>query len=811
MEKFICVHGHFYQPPRENPWLEAVELQDSAAPYHDWNERITAQCYAPNAHARLLDGKGRIERIVNNYSKISFNFGPTVLSWMKEKSPDIHQAIIAADKESRKQFSGHGTALAQCYNHMIMPLANRRDKYTQAAWGIADFESRFGRKPEGMWLPETAADDESLDVLAELGIKFTILSPFQASRVRALNTQDWKDVNGGKVDPSMPYLVKLPSGRTISVFFYDGGVAKAIAFEKLLANGDTLARRLMTAFDDNRGRDELVNVATDGESYGHHFTYGDMALAYALRVIEQEKKARLTVYAEYLETHPPVLEAQIHQGSAWSCSHGVGRWCRDCGCNSGGHGNWNQKWREPLRNAMDWLRDKLAACYETKGREFLRDPWAARNAYISVILDRSKENIDRFLSEQATRPLNEEERIAVLRLLEMERHALLMYTSCGWFFDEISGLETVQIIQYAARAIQLAGIFGENFEPGFLDILAKAESNLPDPHDGRQIYEKFVKPAIMTRESVAAHYAISSIFENYGETARIYSFSVQQQDRQSFTVGKTRLATGRIKIVFEVTGSFDVLTYAVFHTGDHTINCAVREDGDIEGYKKMAQDLRAPFEHGDFPEMIRVMDRHFGPVHYSVQHLFHDEQRELLDKILANPRDEIYGTLHHITEYYAPLRRFLAGLHTPPLKALAMATEIVLNNELLRQLKGDSLDLERVRGLLDECAATKTPLYNEELAYALKAHFDRVVDRLAGDFRNIENLQHSIDAAELVRIAPFETNLWKPQNIYYSLMSTALPEMSRCAAEGNEQARVWVEKFRLLGDKLGFAVDAKPQ
>ena len=811
MEKFICIHGHFYQPPRENPWLEAVELQDSASPYHDWNERITAQCYAPNAHARLLDGAGRIERIVSNYSKISFNFGPSLLSWMKENAPDIHRAIVDADKKSQKQFSGHGTALAQCYNHLIMPLANRRDKYTQVVWGIGDFESRFGRKPEGMWLPETAVDDETLDVLAELGIKFTILSPFQASRVRALDGQTWQDVNGGRVDPSMPYLVKLPSGRSIAVFFYDGGVAKAVAFERLLSNGDALAQRLMGAFDDGRGRDQLVNVATDGESYGHHFTYGDMALAYALRMIENEGNARLTVYAEYLEKHPPTHEAQIHQGSAWSCSHGVDRWRRDCGCNSGGHANWNQRWREPLRNALDWLRDKLAGCYEAKSRDFLRDSWAARDAYISIILDRSPENISRFFGQHSTRALDEDEQIKALRLLEMQRHALLMFTSCGWFFDELSGLETVQIIQYAARAIQIAGVFGENLEPGFLDILAKAESNLPDPHDGRQIYDKYVKPAIMTRENIAAHYAISSLFQSYPEEARIYSFTIRQEDRQLFTVGKTRLATGRIKILFETTRSPDLLTYAVFHAGDHTINCAVREDGDVEGYTKMVQELRGPFEHGDFPEMIRVMDRHFGVVHYSVEHLFRDEQREILDRILASPRDEIYNTLRHITEHYAPLRRFMSDLQSPPLKALGMATEIVLNTELRRQFESESLDLERVRSLLAECAASKVTLYTEELAYALKAHFDRISDRFVTEFLDVDSLQHFVHAAELARIVPFQINLWKPQNTYYDVMATALPEMRRCADEGNDQAKSWVEKFLMLGEKLGFAVAAQPK
>ena len=494
MNKYICIHGHFYQPPRENPWLEAVELQDSAFPYHDWNERVMAECYAPNAHARLLDGDGRIERMANNYAKISFNFGPTLLSWMSEKAPDILDAIVAADKKSREQFSGHGSALAQCYNHIIMPLANRRDKFTQVAWGIRDFESRFGRKPEGMWLPETAADNESLDVLAEQGIKFTILSPHQARRVRPLDDSDenhWQDVGGAKIDPSMPYLVKLPSGRSIAVFFYDGPIAQAIAFEELLRNGETLANRLMDAFDDGRDHPQLAHVATDGESYGHHFQYGDMALAYALNLIEKNDQVRLTVYAEFLEKYPPTHEVEIHQPSSWSCPHGVDRWKRDCGCNSGGHEGWNQQWREPLRNALDWLRDKFAPLYETKAKELLKEPWVARDDYITVILDRSPENMSKFFTRHATRDLNESEQITAMRLLEMQRHAMLMFTSCGWFFDEISGLETTQVIQYAARALQLAKeLSSENFEPGFLEILEQAKSNISENQNGRDHLRK---------------------------------------------------------------------------------------------------------------------------------------------------------------------------------------------------------------------------------------------------------------------------------------------------------------------------------
>src|SRR5436190_5637216 len=498
MQRFICIHGHFYQPPRENPWLESVELQDSAAPYHDWNERITAECYAPNAKARILNGEGRIAEITNNYSKISFNFGPTLLAWMKDKMPEVHDAIVAADKLSQQRFSGHGSAMAQVYNHMILPLANSRDKHTQIIWGIRDFESRFGRPPEGLWLSETAADMDTLDTLVQHGIKFTILSPFQASRTREMGKRNWKDANGAQLDPTRGYLVKLPGGKNITAFFYDAPVSQAIAFERLLVSGERLAQRLGGAFDDQRQWDQLVHIATDGESYGHHPRYGEMALAYALHHIEQSGIAKLTNYGEYLEKHPPTHEAQIHEKSAWSCSHGVDRWMRDCGCNSGGHAGWNQGWREPLRNSLDWLRDELTPLYESKAGEFLRDPWKARDDYISVILDRSSENVNNFFREQAARELNEGEKVAALKLLELQRHAMLMYTSCGWFFDELSGIETVQVIQYASRALQLArDVLGKDLEPAFLDRLDAARSNIAGKGGGRNIYQMHVQPAML--------------------------------------------------------------------------------------------------------------------------------------------------------------------------------------------------------------------------------------------------------------------------------------------------------------------------
>jgi len=331
MDLFICIHGHFYQPPRENPWLEEVEQQDSAYPYHDWNERITAECYAPNIASRILDNEERIIDIVNNYSNISFNFGPTLLSWLERHKSEVYQSIIKADKESQKKFSGHGSALAQVYNHMIMPLANTTDKRTQIIWGIKDFKYRFGRKPEGMWLAETAVDLETLDIMAELGIKFTILAPHQAHRIRKIGSNDWQDVSNQKIDTKQPYLCQLLSGRSIALFFYDGPISHDVSFVNLLDNGEDFANRLLSTFSENQ-YPQIVNIATDGETYGHHHKYGEMALTYCLHYIESNNLARITIYGEYLDKFPPLYEVELYENSSWSCSHGVERWKGNCGC-----------------------------------------------------------------------------------------------------------------------------------------------------------------------------------------------------------------------------------------------------------------------------------------------------------------------------------------------------------------------------------------------------------------------------------------------------------------------------------------------
>jgi alpha-amylase/alpha-mannosidase (GH57 family) len=455
-ERYLCIHGHFYQPPRQNPWLEEMEAEESAAPFHDWNQRITAECYAPNAAARIVDGEGRLLEIHNNYAYSSFNFGPSLLAWLEKADPTTYQQIIAADRLSCTNRDGHGNAMAQAYNHIIMPLADRRDKVTQVVWGIYDFRTRFGRAPEGMWLPETAVDLETLDILAAHGIHFTVLSPYQAKRIRVPGETTWSEVSGGRIDPSRPYRCLLPSGRDIALYFYDGPIAKAIAFDGVLARGEMLIERLMGGFHDGRNHTQLVHVATDGETYGHHHRFGEMALAYALSTIARKKLATLTNYGEYLARFPPDHVVEIVESSSWSCAHGVERWRSDCGCQTGGKPGWHQRWRKPLRESLDWLRDHLADLFEDEGSKLFSNPWEARNGYIAVILDRSRPQVERFFEQHARQRLSDAEMVQAIKLLEMQRHALLMYTSCAWFFAEISGLETVQMLAFAARAIQLA-------------------------------------------------------------------------------------------------------------------------------------------------------------------------------------------------------------------------------------------------------------------------------------------------------------------------------------------------------------------
>ncbi len=807
MERYVCIHGHFYQPPRENPTLEAVELQDSAYPYHDWNERITAECYAPNAASRILDSAGRLERIVNNYSQISFNFGPTLLAWMEQYAPRTYQAVLAADRESQANFGGHGSALAQAYNHMILPLANRRDKVTQVAWGIRDFERRFGRFPEGMWLPETAADRETLQVLAEAGIRFTVLSPYQARRFRLLGKRGWRDASGGRIDPSTAYLCRLANGRSITLFFYDGPISRGVAFEGLLTRGENLAGRLLSAFNDQRPWPQLVHIATDGESYGHHHVHGDMALAYALHTLRSRPEARLTNYGEFLELHPPLHEADIFENSSWSCVHGVERWQSDCGCSSGGRPQWNQGWRAPLRRALDWLRDRLAGLYGATGRDLLEDPWAARDAYLDVMLDRAPENVDTFLAAHAPRPLDDAEKRRALELLEMQRHALLMFTSCGWFFDELSGIETVQVMRYAGRALQLARHFSsEDLEGEFLDLLGEAKSNLAQFGDGRNIYEKLVKPSLVDLPKVGSHYAVSSLFADYEERSRIYCYRVLREEEKILQAGKTRLALGRITISSEITREEARVVFGVVHLGDHNLSGGTRAWSNEADDRRLLEGLAEVFERGDVPELIRAVDRAFGPGASSLRLLFRDEQRRILRRILDSTLTEAEALYRRFYEEHASLMRFVAGLELPMPRRFKLAAELILNIDLRRAFEAAAPDAERIERLLEEARSAGVELDRASEEFALRRTLDRLAEEFGAEPDNLERLRTLAQTAGLAAGLPFEVNLWHPQNVYFQVLESALPRYAARQAAGEEEAGEWLSTFRALGEKLHVRV-----
>jgi alpha-amylase/alpha-mannosidase (GH57 family) len=825
--RYICVHGHFYQPPRENPWLEAVETEDSAAPYHDWNERITAECYAPNGASRIVNGQNQIIRILNNYSRISFNFGPTLLSWLEENAPRTYRMIRDADRQSMQRYGGHGSALAQVYNHVIMPLTTTRDRVTQIRWGIADFLHRFGRPPEGMWLSDTAVDNETLDLLAQHGILFTILAPHQCARVRERvdtslqpvlprldgTTARWTETPNASVDTNHPYLVPLKDGRSITVFFYNGPISRAIAFEGMLNNGETFAWRLARGLDTNAPAAQLVHVATDGESYGHHHRHGEMALSYALRFIEEKNLARLTNYGQFLAEFPPLWEAEIVEDTSWSCAHGVERWRADCGCN-GGHQGWNQRWRAPLRDALDWLRDTVTPLTEDTARGLLKDVWSARDAYISVILaagtPAADGAVDQFFAAQAERILSAKERTLVLKLMEMQRHTQLMYTSCGWFFDDISGIETVQIMAYAGRALRLAAdIFGLNsalVEWQFVERLRQAKSNTPQWKDGGNIYRLLVKTMEVNLEQVAAHYAISSVFGSYPEEMTLFCYNVRRLDYENVNSGRARLAIGRCRITSNLTEETEEVSFAALHFGDHNVTAAVERSTpqDLPAFGDLKQKCSAAVTQANLPEVVRLIDSFFGGSPYSLASLFRDDQRRILRVILNSTLSEVEDSLVKIYEEHASLLHFLnaSGLPKPP--ALTMAAGFAINAGLRRALEEEPIDLARVRSLISLAKSDGVVLETHALRYLVDQHMKRAMVLLHAKPLDTIQLDHALALARTLRELPFELNLWQAQNIWYDTLTKSSRFLLGLEASA---AEVWRNHFLELGRQLSIAVE----
>jgi alpha-amylase/alpha-mannosidase (GH57 family) len=836
------VHGHFYQPPRENPWLETVEVQASAAPYHDWNERITAECYAPNGASRITNKQNQIVRIVNNYSRMSFNFGATLLSWLADFAPRTYRMILDADAASMERYSGHGSAIAQVYNHIIMPLANERDARTQIRWGIADFEHRFGRTPEGMWLAETAVSRKVLDLMAQEGIRFTILAPHQCARVRPLTDaaiaaqangisgssngrgpgashrgndgsheadeprHEWIETPNAVVDPTRPYLVRLDEGRSIAVFFYDGPASRAIAFEGLLNSGDDFGQRLVDSLRPEKDEPQLAHVATDGESYGHHHKHGEMALSYAMHWVEEKHLATLTNYGEFLEKFPPRWEAEVFDDSSWSCAHGIERWRSNCGCN-GGKPGWNQLWRAPLREALDLLRDRTAPLAEEVARPLLKNLWTARDAYIRVVMDRGTENVDRFLAEHATHALSHEERVTVLELLELERHTQLMYTSCGWFFDEISGIETIQIIAYAGRVLQLAAmLFGEpgiEIEREFLDILSRAHSNLTEIGTGADVYHSFVAGKRLDLEHVGAHYAISSMFRSYPPSGQLFCFDVQRHSYDLLTSGQGRVALGRAALRSRITEGTEEICFAVLHLGDQNLSAAVKRfrPKDTAAWELFVDDARTAVRRANLPDLVRLIDGYFGGTLYSLTSLFADEQHRILTSILNQTLEQVESSLMRIYEEHATLLHFLGESNVPAPPALALTASFAINASLRHALESDTYDAAEVARLLRRAEIDNVTLDTSLLSFTADKRMKRAMLRLeesSAENHDLPALNETLAIGESVQSLPMDINLWQAQNIWNDMLRRS---------DSQYWPREWRDAFLKLGTTMNIAVE----
>ncbi|MBD3883366.1 DUF3536 domain-containing protein [Phormidium tenue FACHB-886] len=721
---YVTIHGHFYQPPRENPYLNAIERQPSAAPFHNWNERIHYECYRPNAYARVVSEQEQLVGIVNNFEYLSFNIGATLMSWLERHDVEVYQRILEADRRSAARLNGHGNAIAQVYNHIILPLANERDKITQIRWGKADFQTRFGREPEGMWLAETAVDYPTLEALVAEGIKFIILAPSQAQRCRPAPTAEtpdphWLEVGGSQIDPVQPYRCYLRrnefSGESselasgvdsaageasknspvglqadaqpyIDIFFYDGPISRDMGFSDVLSSSGHLAGRVSQAVRGDRPA-QIISAATDGETFGHHKGGTEKALAYAF--IEEFPRRGWTVtnYAHYLSLNPPTWEVELKPVTAWSCSHGVDRWQADCGC--GGGGGWHQKWRQPLRESLNWLRDQLSKIFEENGKKLFRDPWQARDEYIQVVLDRSPNTVNRFLARQQAHKLSAAERIDALRLLEMQRHTLLMYTSCGWFFDEISRPEGTQILQYAARAIELAGdVAGVQLEKGFTKRLAAAPSNVTNFfQNGADVYRQLVIPSQVSLEQVAAHYAISSLFNTYPREQRLYCYAVHQIDYQIQRLGSLTLAIGQLQLTSELTRETNQLIFAVLHLGGWDFHCCIQPFAGRRAYSQAKENLFAAIREASAAQTILAMNRVFGDSAFSLKDLFAEERHRimrLLSQETLTRLDQLY------TQVYRDNYGVLMAFHRDDLEVpqeLQVAAEIAISHRALTSLQ----------------------------------------------------------------------------------------------------------------------------
>ena len=780
-DKYLCIHGHFYQPPRENPWLGAIEHEASAHPFHDWNDRITRECYGPNARSRLSGQGGRILKLINNYEHMSFNFGPTLLSWLEKAHPWIYSQILAADKASQVRYGGHGNAIAQVFNHIIMPLARRQDKITQIRWGLADFKHRFGRPAEGMWLAETAVDTETLGLMVQEGVKFTILSPAQARSVRPLagraRATPWQDVSDGQITPTCPYRVLLDKSgeRFIDVFFYDGPLSRAVAYEEILGSGEDFLAWIEQTFDSYHDGPQLVNIATDGESYGHHFEFGDMALSWLFHHLEQTGRIKLTNYAFFLERFPPKNEVKLFENSSWSCSHGVERWRADCGCSVTHTPGWNQAWRAPLREGLDWLADELTAIFEELCGRLLKDPWEARNDYIAVLLQPSSHQRELFLKRHAALPLGAEEKIKILRMMESQVMSLYMFTSCGWFFDDISGLEATQVLKYAARVLDLVqSSTGRDLEPGLIDFLVKAKSNDLSYRHGGQVYQALVKSSRIDSSLATAHYAFFDLVEKkIPQETCPFSEMVSQVRERRFTVQGLRVIIGETLVTEKGTGGKFRRAYVAFGRDRKHLSCLVGENVLALDLDNVAEKVYEAFKEASKEEVRGVLSQHLTSVKsYGIKDLSPDSRKCLIEGLASNLDKEIRD---FIWERNGAVQELMSlaletGESTP--EALNEILRMLIADELTRLIdpgqEEDTTDWPGLHRLAAQVKFSALTLNQPTLRQKARNFLLREIKHLGltSDQISITNI---ISFLNLVQDLNLDLDLWECQNVFYDL------------------------------------------
>jgi alpha-amylase/alpha-mannosidase (GH57 family) len=829
---FAVIHGHFYQPPRENPWLEIIETEESAHPFHDWNERIALECYRPNAHARILDGKSKILEIINNYSSISFNFGPTLLPWLEKHFSSAYQKILDGDRESLRRF-GHGNAIAQVYNHIIMPLANDRDKETEVLWGMADFEKRFHRKPEALWLPETAVNYATLRVLVKYGMRYLILSPFQASRARSFGGRKWSDVSQGRIDTTRPYrcFIQDASGKKlldqfIDIFFYNGVISKEIAFGDLLKDGNNLCDRFAQFYQESKQRPQLIHIATDGETYGHHMKFGEMALAYALAKGFPARGLELINYGSFLKRFPPVHEVEIDEGpkgegTSWSCAHGVGRWKEDCGCSTGGKPGWNQEWRKPLREALDLLRDDLSRVFEREGEKIFQNVWQARNGYIEVILNRSPEGIKDFFDRYGVKGLEEEGRVKGLKLLETQRHALQMYTSCGWFFNDLSGIETIIVLQHASRAVQLAEEWtGGEVEAKFVRHLSEAKSNLPEVGKGDQVYQRLVKPKWVTPERVVNHFAITSLLDSGDGEKQIFSYRVEKIHFEKMERKSNLLVVGQLRITSEIIPEPREFLFGLISSKKEVLRTWVleRKEGlEFSNFKEKAQES---FGTGD-EEITQVLTSLLGNLTFTLRDTFKEERQVIFQKLIQKEFDEhcqVYADLFDRTKQTVEVLS-REGLEIP--FEIRVAAEVTLSNRLFQEIKDLNRDFKgtierrKIDEIVEEAREHGYHLKKEKSLLALN---EILMDRMNALQKTTgpDLSRQSELAEEVVRLLDFarkwelEISLEETQNSMGEMLEQCVGDLEQCWWE-NGTPKLFSPNLILLAEKLGFNVERFPK